>query len=81
MRQRLLNALGWTIGPTIWISSVVLMIHGLWTGAWYGYIFAAILLATLGAILLAIYRANRVARAEFERRFREWRTADDFNSD
>lgn len=81
MRQRLLTALGWTIGPTIWISSVLLMIHGLCTGAWYGFVFACLLLATLGAILLAIYRANRVASAECERRFRECPVADDFNSD
>jgi membrane protein YdbS with pleckstrin-like domain len=63
-RVRTLDVVAWVVGPTVWISSVGLMIFGLWTGAWYGYAFAFVLLVGAGSILVAIYRVRRMVKAE-----------------
>lgn len=60
MGKRLQYALGWIVGPTIWISSIALMIHGLWTGAWYGYVFGTILVVGAGITLIAKYRIDHM---------------------
>jgi hypothetical protein len=56
MRARLQNAAAWTIGPTVWMSSIAMMIHGLWTGEWYGYVLALIIGIGVGIILVQKYR-------------------------
>jgi hypothetical protein len=72
MGKQLLSAPGWIIGPTIWISSVVLMIHGLWTGAWYGYIFGLIWIVALGSFLGLMHRSRQLAEEAAEHLAREW---------
>ncbi len=75
----MLRAIGWIIGPTIWISSVVLMIHGLCTGAWHGYVFGAILITAFGSFLYVAHSGRRIGEIELERLLAKWQAED--NSD
>jgi hypothetical protein len=52
MKYSLRSLMPWIIGPTVWGSSLSLMVYGLWTGAWYGYVFLGIL-AVFGVVLTA----------------------------
>ena len=79
MWKRVLNALALTIGPTIWISSLVMFVYGLWQGAWYGYLMGAFLIAVAGSILIAMYRVHRTEEAELARMVREWEARGEFD--
>lgn len=72
MGKHPLNLLGWVIGPTIWMSSLILFIHGLWTSAWYSYAFGAVFLVAAGSWVIAFYRIHRSEKAEVERMLSEW---------
>lgn len=69
-------ALGYVVGPTIWISFLALMAYGLWIQAWYGYVMAAVIIAGGIAIWVSLYRARRSFDAEIERLARNWNEDD-----
>ena len=65
------------IGASVWGSSLLFMTYGLWTGAWYGYVFAAIF-AIYGAFLARfIYGTKAVMDAAFIQREMEIEREDD----
>jgi hypothetical protein len=70
MSDRLQNIVAWTVGPTIWISSALMTIHGLWAGQWYGYVLGSILVVGVGIIFIAKWRSDRESDAEIERLFK-----------
>jgi len=60
-------ALGYFIGPTLWVSFFAIMAYGLWLRAWYGYMLAAELAAIIIALFVFWYREQRELAAEIER--------------
>jgi hypothetical protein len=47
------------------------MIHGLWTGVWYGYAFGSIFVVAAGTLLVVIHRVRRELETDIERIARE----------
>jgi hypothetical protein len=61
----------YAVGLTVWGTSLTLMVHGLWTGAWYGYAFALIFGAFGLYFLLLLRRVRRREAAEVHRTLSE----------
>jgi hypothetical protein len=57
----------YVVGLTVWGSSLTLMVHGLWTRAWYGYAFALIFGAFGLYFLIIVHRARKREAAELRR--------------
>lgn len=63
---------GCVVGLTVWGSAFGFMVHGLWTGAWYGYVFGTLLIALFSLMLLIPrYFRGRISDEELLRIMRE----------
>lgn len=63
--------LGLLVGVVVWGTSIALLLHGIWTGAWYGYVFSAIFIALGVCLLIVEYRVRRLVQLEKQRIFSE----------